>query len=260
MGDSATGAGSSPAGSSSNQEARGDKRGEGHERRVVGHASGWQEQMDTCVCGKPWPCPSAVSHAGQKYATPPFSEADRIRQQGPQVVSPPSTTARSGATPRTDAIALGVAMYSNDDVKLRDALAHGRELERELDAANRRAEARAREACTSETRATCSFAASTTPQKSDAAKREHWRQWAIDGMPADKMRLAEATWEAAASALSAIAPKTEAQILAAKVVVKKGEFADLFTASTAALLLATEILRIAHPDGVPSASKIGGGA
>lgn len=27
-----------------------------HERRVVGHASGWQEQMDTCVCGKPWPC------------------------------------------------------------------------------------------------------------------------------------------------------------------------------------------------------------
>lgn len=27
-----------------------------HERRVVGHASGWQEQMDTCVCGQPWPC------------------------------------------------------------------------------------------------------------------------------------------------------------------------------------------------------------
>lgn len=26
------------------------------ERRVVGHASGWQDQMDTCVCGKPWPC------------------------------------------------------------------------------------------------------------------------------------------------------------------------------------------------------------
>lgn len=47
------------------------------------------------------------------------------------------------------------------------------------------------------------YTPSTTPQKSDAAKREHWRQWAIDGMPADKMRLAEATWEAAASALSA---------------------------------------------------------
>lgn len=27
-----------------------------HERRVVGHVSGWQEQMNTCVCGKPWPC------------------------------------------------------------------------------------------------------------------------------------------------------------------------------------------------------------
>lgn len=28
-----------------------------HERRVVGHVSGWKEQMRTCVCGKPWPCP-----------------------------------------------------------------------------------------------------------------------------------------------------------------------------------------------------------
>jgi hypothetical protein len=27
-----------------------------HERRVVGHVSGWQEQMATCVCGQPWPC------------------------------------------------------------------------------------------------------------------------------------------------------------------------------------------------------------
>ena len=27
-----------------------------HERRVVGHVSGWQEQMHTCVCGNPWPC------------------------------------------------------------------------------------------------------------------------------------------------------------------------------------------------------------
>lgn len=27
-----------------------------HERRVVGHASGWKEQMDTCACGRKWPC------------------------------------------------------------------------------------------------------------------------------------------------------------------------------------------------------------
>lgn len=32
-----------------------------HERRVVGHAGGWKEQMDTCVCGKPWPCEDARS-------------------------------------------------------------------------------------------------------------------------------------------------------------------------------------------------------
>lgn len=31
-----------------------------HERRVVGHTSGWQEQLDTCVCGKPWPCQSPM--------------------------------------------------------------------------------------------------------------------------------------------------------------------------------------------------------
>ena len=49
-------------------------------------------------------------------------------------------------------------------------------------------------------------------------------------------------------------PNTEAQILAAKIVVKKGEFADLFTASTAALLLAAEILRLAYPHGVLSAA------
>ena len=28
-------------------------------------------------------------------------------------------------------------------------------------------------------------------------KAQHWKKWAIDGMPVDKMRLAEATWEAA---------------------------------------------------------------
>lgn len=27
-----------------------------HEQRIVGHASGWKEQMDTCICGQPWPC------------------------------------------------------------------------------------------------------------------------------------------------------------------------------------------------------------
>jgi hypothetical protein len=43
-----------------------------HERRVVGHVSGWQEQMDTCVCGQPWPC---TGQAGQgervSEASPP---------------------------------------------------------------------------------------------------------------------------------------------------------------------------------------------
>lgn len=32
-----------------------------HERRIVGHASGWQEQMDTCICGKAWPCAEALT-------------------------------------------------------------------------------------------------------------------------------------------------------------------------------------------------------
>lgn len=45
-----------------------------HERRVVGHASGWHEQMNTCICGKRWPCPEA----------PPSNEqsqpADRFRK------------------------------------------------------------------------------------------------------------------------------------------------------------------------------------
>lgn len=30
-----------------------------HERRIVGHASGWKEQMDTCICGARWPCSGA---------------------------------------------------------------------------------------------------------------------------------------------------------------------------------------------------------
>lgn len=41
-------------------------------------------------------CPYCTpSHVAPKYATPPFSEADRIRQQGPQAVSVASTTACS---------------------------------------------------------------------------------------------------------------------------------------------------------------------
>lgn len=28
-----------------------------HEKRIVGHVSGWQEFTGQCVCGKPWPCP-----------------------------------------------------------------------------------------------------------------------------------------------------------------------------------------------------------
>ena len=34
----------------------------------------------------------------------------------------------------------------------------------------------------------------------DPAKAELWRQWAIDGMPGDKKRLAEAAWSAAVEA------------------------------------------------------------
>lgn len=33
-----------------------------HERRVVGHVSGRQEYMNTCVCGEPWPCGGDTSH------------------------------------------------------------------------------------------------------------------------------------------------------------------------------------------------------
>jgi hypothetical protein len=37
-----------------------------HERRVVGHASGWKEHMDECVCGqKQWPCPSVTKSDAQ---------------------------------------------------------------------------------------------------------------------------------------------------------------------------------------------------
>lgn len=51
------------------------------------------------------------------------------------------------------------------------------------------------------------ISAALTTQPADAAQfgdlgeveaqKEHWRQWAINGMPADKRRLAAATWDAA---------------------------------------------------------------
>lgn len=62
--------------------------------------------------------------------TRPTSQ-ERVSNPVEDTTFAPSTTACS-ETPRTDAFAMGVAAYSNDDVKLRDALAHGRELEREL--------------------------------------------------------------------------------------------------------------------------------
>jgi hypothetical protein len=39
-----------------------------HERRVVGHVSGWKEQMNTCVCGKVWPCIDSYSDEPERYA------------------------------------------------------------------------------------------------------------------------------------------------------------------------------------------------
>lgn len=30
---------------------------------IVGHVSGYQERMPTCVCGEPWPCAKALSPA-----------------------------------------------------------------------------------------------------------------------------------------------------------------------------------------------------
>ena len=37
------------------------------------------------------------------------------------------------------------------------------------------------------------------------AKKETWRQWAVDGMPLDKRRLAEAVWADAVEACAAFA-------------------------------------------------------
>ena len=48
---------------------------EKHERRVVGHASGWQEQMNTCVCGKPWPCNGEPALLTSKTIADPFTPA-----------------------------------------------------------------------------------------------------------------------------------------------------------------------------------------
>lgn len=39
-------------------EAKGEKAplNPNHMLRLVGHVGGYQEQMDVCICGKPWPC------------------------------------------------------------------------------------------------------------------------------------------------------------------------------------------------------------
>jgi hypothetical protein len=46
-----------------------------HERRVVGYASGQQEQMDTCVCGKPWPCPELRTSNPMRNALQELADA-----------------------------------------------------------------------------------------------------------------------------------------------------------------------------------------
>ncbi len=45
-----------------------------HARRVVGHVSGWKEQLDICLCGKPWPCPEADTLKDTK-------EVERLRER-----------------------------------------------------------------------------------------------------------------------------------------------------------------------------------
>jgi hypothetical protein len=42
-----------------------------HEQRIVGHASGRQERMPTCVCGKPWPC-AGNDISRYAWGNPPF--------------------------------------------------------------------------------------------------------------------------------------------------------------------------------------------
>lgn len=53
-----------------------------HERRAVGHVSGWQEQMDTCVCGKRWPCPELLSSNEQDSTERYYAEMEAARNQG----------------------------------------------------------------------------------------------------------------------------------------------------------------------------------
>lgn len=40
-------------------------------------------------------------------------------------------------------------------------------------------------------------------------KTEFWRQWAIDGMPADKQRLADAAWQARQPEIDALQVKID---------------------------------------------------
>ncbi len=48
-----------------------------HERRVVGHASGWKEQMNTCVCGKPWPCSELEQPSSKQGCCCPCHRSDK---------------------------------------------------------------------------------------------------------------------------------------------------------------------------------------
>lgn len=74
------------------------KVGDGeHKRRVVGHVSGWQEQMSTCVCGKPWPCPDlrtqppAGESAGESAdALPSGSLDESIKSAQRQLANTPA--------------------------------------------------------------------------------------------------------------------------------------------------------------------------
>lgn len=62
-----------------------------HERRVIGHASGWKEQMNTCVCGEKWPCLAAHSShehtdlpiAAELKALPKMPKAERPYPDAP---------------------------------------------------------------------------------------------------------------------------------------------------------------------------------
>lgn len=55
-----------------------DREAPRHEQRVVGHVSGRQEHMPTCVCGQPWPCALA---ARSSLATLTQALEDSVRER-----------------------------------------------------------------------------------------------------------------------------------------------------------------------------------